>query len=467
MALKKQKYAIIDIETTGGLAKRDKIIEIAIIITDGTSILQEFTSFINPQRSIPYEITRITGITDDMVEDAPLFYEVAKEIVLITEGAIFVAHNVNFDYNFIKYEFDRLGYTYTRKQLCTVKLSRKAFPGLKSYSLGNLIRHFDISVSARHRAYDDALATTKIFHMIANDQENENELYRMVNRGVKETKLPEAITIEKLHSYPESVGVYYFYDAYGTVIYVGKSINIKQRLMQHFAQITAKSEKMVRLTKDIGYIETGSELIAILLESEEIKKLNPQINKAQKTKEYPFYIYAQKDEAAYLNFGIKKITDKSSLSEKILSYYSSMLSAKSTLAGMRSLYELCESKLIIQGEKDKRCIYFEMGECHGACKEKESYADYNERAELAEIHLTKVFDHDFFIITQGRNQEEVGVIWIENKKYKGFGYISKDDADKGAEELMECVEIKHSTPESNVLIQLYLRSKSDYRLIKI
>ena len=134
---------------------------------------------------------------------------------------------------------------------------------------------------------------------------------------------------------------------------------------------------------------------------------------------------------------------------------------------MRSLYELCESKLIIQGEKDKRCIYYDMGECHGACKEKENYADYNERAEIAEIHLTKVFDHDFFVITQGRNHDEVGVVWIENKKYKGFGYISKEDADKGVEELMECVEVKHSTPESNVLIQLYLRTKADYQIIKI
>ena len=143
---KKNLYAVVDIETTGGLARRDKITEIAIVLFDGNQIIDRYETLINPERSIPYEITRITGITDDMVVSAPRFYEVAKKIVEMTEGAIFVAHNVRFDYSFLREEFTSLGFTFTRRQLCTVVLSRKSFPGLRSYSLGNLIRHFGITV---------------------------------------------------------------------------------------------------------------------------------------------------------------------------------------------------------------------------------------------------------------------------------------------------------------------------------
>ncbi|MFZ1750838.1 MAG: 3'-5' exonuclease, partial [Saprospiraceae bacterium] len=157
--MKQKIYAVVDIETTGGMAKRDRITEIAIVLYDGREIIDRYETLIQPDRSIPYEITRITGIDDAMVADAPRFYEVAKKVVEMTDNTIFVAHNVRFDYSFIKEEFATLGYTFTRRQLCTVVLSRKAFPGLKSYSLGNLIKHFDIKVQNRHRAMDDVLAT--------------------------------------------------------------------------------------------------------------------------------------------------------------------------------------------------------------------------------------------------------------------------------------------------------------------
>ncbi len=464
---KPQKYAIVDIETTGGMAKRDRIIEIAIVIHDGEKIIDQYSSLVHPDRSIPYEITRITGIDNEMVRDAPRFYQIAKEVVLKTEGAIFVAHNVNFDYSFIREEFDRLGYTFSRRQLCTVKLSRKSFSGLHSYSLGNLINHFGISVSARHRALEDAVATAEIFTMILEKKSSSEDVKLLINRGVKETKLPETISIERLHGLPESVGVYYFYDIYGDIIYVGKSINIRTRIMQHFSQINSKSEKLMRLTNDIDFVETGSELIALLLESEEIKSLNPTINKAQKTKSYPYNIYSAKDENGYLYFGINKEGSKTTKKEKILSFYSSIQSAKSTLAYMRELYKLCEEKIFIAGEREKRCIFYPMGECYGACRKEESSIDYNSRAELAEQHLTRVFDHDFIIVTEGRNNEELGLVLVEDKSYKGYGYISYNDANMGIEEMKEAIEIRYSTPESNMIIQQYLKEGKILRKINV
>ncbi|HOO84978.1 MAG TPA: 3'-5' exonuclease [Prolixibacteraceae bacterium] len=159
-------YAIVDIETTSGSHKTGKITEIAIYIHDGEKIIDSFVSLVNPECFIPEYITRLTGIDNKMVATSPKFYELAKKIVEITENKIFVAHNVNFDYNFIQKEFKELGYNYNRQKLCTVKLSRKYLPGFRSYSLGNLCDELNIEIKGRHRAGGDAYATTKLFELI-------------------------------------------------------------------------------------------------------------------------------------------------------------------------------------------------------------------------------------------------------------------------------------------------------------
>lgn len=159
-------YAIIDIETTGSKASTGKITEIAIYAHNGYEITDSFSTLINPECHIPYFITKLTGIDDDMVKDAPKFYEVAKKIIEITAGRTFVAHNVNFDYKFIQEEFKRLGYDYKRKTMCTVKLGRKYLPGHQSYSLGKICADLGISINGRHRAAGDALATVKYFEIL-------------------------------------------------------------------------------------------------------------------------------------------------------------------------------------------------------------------------------------------------------------------------------------------------------------
>ena len=159
-------YAIIDIETTGNTYKSGKITEIAIFIHDGFEIVDSFSSLINPECYISGFITRLTGIDNEMVKQAPRFYEVARKVVEMTKDTVFVAHNVNFDYKFIQEEFIRLGYDYQRKTMCTVRMGRKYLPGHKSYSLGKLCGELGISINGRHRAAGDALATVKVFEMI-------------------------------------------------------------------------------------------------------------------------------------------------------------------------------------------------------------------------------------------------------------------------------------------------------------
>ncbi|WP_423126838.1 3'-5' exonuclease [Gaoshiqia sp. Z1-71] len=165
-------YCIIDIETTGQSYKEGKITEIAIYKHNGLEITRSFTTLINPECHIPYFITKLTGIDNEMVAKAPKFYEVAKTIVELTAGSVFVAHNAAFDYHFIREEYKRLGYDYKRKTMCTVKLGRKFLPGHASYSLGRICSDLNIQIDGRHRAAGDAFATVKLFELILKQQEH-------------------------------------------------------------------------------------------------------------------------------------------------------------------------------------------------------------------------------------------------------------------------------------------------------
>src|SRR5512133_210606 len=195
-------YAIIDIETTGGSARLEKIKEIAVYLHDRNKITEEFVSLVNPERNIPYFITNLTGITNEMVENAPRFYEIAKQVVELTEKRTFVAHNARFDYSFIREEFKSLGFAFKRDILDTVALSRKLLPGHKSYSLGNLCKDLNITINGRHRASGDALATAKLFEMLLpRDKELNGSSLLMKNHKV--SKLNPGLDLKKLENIPE------------------------------------------------------------------------------------------------------------------------------------------------------------------------------------------------------------------------------------------------------------------------
>jgi DNA polymerase-3 subunit epsilon len=453
-------YAVVDIETTGGMARRDRITEIAILLFDGESIIDQYDTLINPERSIPYEITRITGINDAMVANAPKFYEVARKIVEMTEGAIFVAHNVRFDYSFLREEFASLGFTFTRRQLCTVVLSRKSFPGLRSYSLGNLIRHFGISVENRHRALDDALATVDILRRALHQEDGRNRIDSIVNAGIRASHLPKDISSERIKVLPEEAGVYYFYNVNGHVIYVGKSINIKKRVIQHFGNMDTKTDKFISKVADITYECTGSELIAMLLESLEIKSLQPEINKAQRSKDYPYFVHHYTDDHGYICFDWEKSSVKSRQNKNILNYYPSKSSARGHLYHMTEMWGLC-SGLSGLYTAEAGCFYFQTGACTGACQGKEEAESYNQRAEEGIEWLKKSFDADFYIVTQGRSADESGIILIEGGHYRGFGYLANTDFRYGIEDIKEAIKYVSPNPECNQIVMTWLEKHPD------
>jgi DNA polymerase-3 subunit epsilon len=460
----KKKYAIIDVETTGGKASRDRIIEIAIVLHDGIQILEEWESLINPETPIPWNITILTGINDSMVTNAPRFYEVAKKIVEITEGAIFVAHNARFDYSFIGEEFKRLGYTYTRRQLCTLRLARQTLPGLHAYGLDALSRHFNIHNSARHRAMGDVQATIKVLEYILQHEDNREKADLLINLGIREAMLPNNLNLELIHKLPEACGVYYFHNEQGEVIYVGKSINIQKRIAEHFADKTEKAQKLQEHVYDISYELMGSELLALLHESFEIKRLLPGINRAQRTRRFPYMVHSYLNAEGYLCFGVAETTLNARTKKDILAEFPKIASAKGRLSSARERFGLCE-KLLGLSPNTGPCFHFHLQQCSGACVCKEPPEVYNERAQQAKEYMCQIFDHNFFVLDQGREEEESAVILVENGHLQGYGYIERGEA-ADANALRNAVKQVTGNAETNRIIARFLSENPKIQVIK-
>ena len=462
------KYTIVDVETTGGSPKFERITEIGIVVFDGHQVVDTFESLVNPEQTIPEFITGLTGITNDMVLAAPKFFEIARQIVELTEDSVFVAHNARFDYGFLRAEFQRLGYTFSRKQLCTVKLSRRAFPGLPSYSLGKLIRHFGIPVQRRHRALDDALATTELLRMALHKESSANDVRELVDRGIRETRLPSGITLEMLHQLPEACGVYYFHNADNRVVYVGKSINIRKRVMDHFKDHSVKGSRMHKHVRDITWELTGSELVALLLESEEIKRLNPPINRAQRQESFPYAVSTYTNDNGYLCFRIDNLKTCNLLSEgaELLSEYPKLSNARGHLGRIVQELELCRR---LSGlEKDAgSCLYHQIGLCRGGCMGIESAEDYNLRARQVEDRLAIKLQGSFAIIDEGRRPDERSVVLIEQGRYKGFGYVDSDQPASTAEDLRDCITSYRHNPEVMRIIRLFLHKNPSVKRIPL
>ncbi|MDQ3142410.1 MAG: exonuclease domain-containing protein [Bacteroidota bacterium] len=456
------KFAIIDIETTGGSYLNDKITEIAIIIVENGAIIDRFESLVNPQRSIPYEITRITGITDDMVSGAPNFYEIAKDIVTLTESCIFVAHNVHFDYGFIRREFEQLGYSYYRKKLCTVQLSKKHYPGLRSYSLGSLINFLGIDVEQRHRAMQDALATSTLFLKMFQEGQKNNSISKHVREIVKQVKYPSISLAESVESLPESCGIYYMRDLERQPVYIGKSTNIRERIIQHFASPDKKNALMIQRVKSIDYLETGSELMALLMESTEIKKYKPEINKALRNSRSSHLIIKKINKSGYAQLDViatKHLKDE----YEIISQFANAKSAKSYISYLIQQYQLCTSINESTLFSNFVCDGFQLSLCLGACNSEESMEDYNDRFQSMVDEIQHVFKENFLLVDRGRNPQENSLILVEKGYCSAIGYLSNEISFDSCEEIKSWLDQYHGNVESNKMISTYLNSNRKIR----
>jgi len=429
-------YAIVDLETTGSRPGHDRIIEIGIVIHNGAEIVQSYSSLVNPECGLNPFISKLTGITPEMLYDAPKFYEIAADIVKFTEDCVFVAHNVHFDYAFLKAEFKNLGYNFQKKALCTVKMSRKLIPGFQSYSLGRLARSLNITIpdGMRHRALGDATATAQIFHLLITEKRHAVEGWAM-EEEMKTVHYPPLLNKSVVENLPSTAGVYYFHNQAGDVIYVGMSKNIHTRILQHF-QVNPKLKKIVNFKTDIAditYEETGNELVALLYECYLIKKLQPKYNIANKRTQFIYGLYYQVNEGGYITFSIKKATNHDNLVVKL----SQQSNDKGYLETLLVRYQLCQSLLGLYNGKGP-CLHYTLNMCKGACCGKEGPDDYNERAMKVITDNTYVHPN-FFVLGMGRKSGEKSVIWVEEGTYRGFGFFDEEYAEQSMDFLKSAI----------------------------
>jgi len=402
-------YAIVDIETTGGHASQFGITEIAVFIHDGNQVVKRFETLINPQHTIPSYITALTGINNAMVASAPVFEEIASDLFEILNGQIFIAHNVNFDYSFIHYHLKVAGYELNVKKLCTVRLGRKVFPGLPSYSLGKLCRILNLPIENRHRAGGDAQATVLLFeHCLANGADK--YIGEMLKKKSSEQWLPMNLSKSAIMDLPSRPGVYYFHDEKDTIIYIGKAINIKKRVSSHFTHQDAdkKRQQFIRTIFKITYQSCATELEAIVLESAEIKKLWPKHNTSQKKPTQKYALYMYQDGRGYQRL----IIDKKK--KNIPSLYSFNL--------LREGWAMLK-KIVYQFDLNEKLCFID--------KSRFTNQDY-ENLESASIYNLKIAKMlatleqqlpTFAVVDNGRNEQEKLCLLIERGCFWGMGYL--------------------------------------------
>lgn len=414
-----EQFAIVDIETTGGHANTHGVTEIAIYIHDGEKIVEEYQTLINPFQDIPIFIQGLTGITNEMVKEAPSFSEVAPAIFKLLDQKIFVAHNVNFDYSFVHHHLKMEGFHLQSKKLCTVRLARKIFPGLPSYSLGKLCRNLEIKTPNRHRAAGDAYATTTLFKMMLDADEHQH-IQEALAAKTKEQALPSFISRGEIENIPKQPGVYYFKDKKDKIIYVGKAKNLYKRILSHFSNNSPHKikQEFLREIRKISHQVCGTELQALILENIEIKRLWPIHNKASKGPERRYGLYVYEDQKGYMRLGIGKVGK----------YLKPFYQFKSITEGHFLMKKLCEDfnlcpKLCGLQNSGEACVGLINHSCLGACDNLEEAANYNQRVQ--EILKQLINDlPSYMILDNGRNKLEKSCILIDKGVFYGMGYLT-------------------------------------------
>lgn len=395
-------YAITDIETTGGRAEQGSITEIAILLHDGQKVVDAYQTLINPEKRLPPFVVQLTGITDAMLKRAPVFEDVADEIYDLLKDAVFVAHNVNFDFNFIKQEFNAIGYAWTPQRLCTIRLARKAFPDMTRYGLDNLCRELNITNTSAHRAMGDTKATAELFDKVI-EEIGLDGVHSMLGRGHAEAYLPHHLPEDTIDKLPKATGVYYMRDNKGTPIYIGKAKNIRKRIKEHFQN--GEPEKKVSFSNEvhhIDYVETSSELVAFLLEDQEIRLHAPKYNAAQKKKRPKVGLFQFEDQQGYLRLMAAQLSGQ----KTPLRIFPTLPQANKWLVKFCSYHGFSLKAIGMFSEEELT-----------------SLEEHNERMVAA---MKMAFNPQHAILThRGRDGSEFVFVLVEDGLPKGYGFINE------------------------------------------
>jgi DNA polymerase-3 subunit epsilon len=454
--MKKHEYAIVDIETTGGNASGSCITEIAIVIHNGTAVIDRWETLVNPQKEIPLPIFALTGINNEMVKNAPIFDDISEKVLELLNGRIFVAHNVNFDYSFVRHQLEESGFKWTARKLCTVRAARKIKPGLSSYSLGNLCHSLDIPIENRHRAGGDADATTLLFTQLL-EWDSEDVIGKMIKKTAQDQRLPPNLPPTDFEQLPEKPGVYYFHNQEKKVVYVGKAVNLKKRVASHFSghNITPQRQNFLRDIHGISFEVCATEFMALLLECTEIKKLWPTYNRALKRFEAKFGLYEYEARSGYRYLAIGKVSKFQVCIESFHNLYD----------GINTLRSLAEQFGI-----DYRFCIYGTTQTEDAFQKNDSIAlpdvvHHNEQIENAIAFLLSSRS-SFAIIDKGRSSDERSCIWVENGHFYGMGYITSDTIVNEPSEIKDYVTPHKSNDYIMKLIHTYAEKNPRKVLLK-
>ena len=451
-------YAILDIETTGGKYNEEGITEIAIYQHNGQKVTDQFISLINPEREIQPFVEKLTGINGKMLRNAPRFFEVAKRIIEITENCLIVAHNTDFDYRILRTEFMRLGYNFERNSLCTVTLSQQLLPEMESYKLGKLVRSLGIPITDRHRAQGDALATVKLFELLL-EKDSGKEILKSQIKALHTHQVPSKyLTI--IEDLPTATGVYYLHNTIGDVLYIGKSKNIQKRVRTHLTGTDRKSKKIQKKLHKVNFEITGSELIALLKEQHEIKKNQPQINKDGRYRLYPMGIRIDK-ETPYHQLILEQVRNDR---DYIVVFKNGRVAKHLMTQWMEDLL-LCHKHSSLQ-DTDGACYAYKNNKCKGACLEEEAPEKYNQRLRKIEDKNNYPYN-DFLMIEKGRKEGEYSFIYIENQRFKGYGYYELNHQINSKEKIFKRMISMDDNSDCRALILAHIKKHKYRKLIPL
>lgn len=423
-------YSIIDVETTGGKFNEEGITEIAIYKFDGNKIIDQFISLVNPEIPIQPFVQTLTGISNKMVKTAPKFYEIAKRVLEITENTVLVAHNASFDFRMLKTEFNRLGYNFNIPQICTVSLSKKLIPNQASYKLGKLVKSLGIPLSNRHRASGDAKATVELFKLLLN-KDKTKEILNYLTKS--KPKLNEKI-INIIENLPNECGVYYIHNSQNKIIYIGKSKNIKNRIIQHLTGKSTKSLNIQLETNSVTYDLCGNELISLLKEAEEIKLNKPKFNKKEKKEIKKFGLEVCEDKRSNKFLRIIHFNEEINFIET----YNSLKNANNRLDYILKKFQIDKNP----SKKNELLIEKFLSETTFPFKK-------------------------MIIVDKGRHLDEKSVILILDSNYTGFGYFNLNYQITNFEILDSLIsKIKPKRHYNNIIIN-YLKKYKVEKIINI
>lgn len=416
----------VDIETSGGSWKNSRVIEVAAIRLENGEITDQFQTLINPGGPIPYYITQITGLSDGDVALSPQFAEIAPELFEFMQGAVFVAHNVRFDYSFLRAEFAAAGFDFKPKLLCTVRLSRALYTGVKGHSLQKIIERHGIATDSRHRAMADARAILD-FSRLAHAEHGQELFDLAVARQLKTQSMPANLEPTALDNIANTPGVYVFEDEAGRPVYVGKSVTLKKRIQSHFSSDTkfVKEMKIAQNTHNVRVIETDNELEALLLESSMVKQLLPVYNRQLRRTTSHAALIKEINNDGYFTVSHQTV-DLTTLDnfEGIYGVFTNRTKAKNKLDDLAKTYQLCPKLLGLEKSKGA-CFWYQLGKCKGACIGRESASDYNARCEFA-LERSKIETWPFKTPVAIRFGEALKSLVVDQWIVRGYLYEDTD-----------------------------------------